>query len=246
MGVWVKSVLKNRGRRKSTDRNRLNLNNSGTSLVSVMVAVAAMAGLVVLGNKTIIHGSEMSATADSRQNLVSVFENLRLMAQGPELCSSVLKAGSTVITLNGATDIPSLTIGSEVYKPETKGNLTIDSIQLVDEAALPNSHDKNGVDRGHRRVRLEMKGSLAGSKAYQFTKTFRMDVLVDGGNQVVDCYQGQENPKVACETLGGTYKYTPTPSCDMSNRFGLQSVTCPVNKCVVGFDVNNVPVCGDI
>lgn len=221
-------------------------NRRGVSLVSMMIATAAMAGLFVVANQTLIQSSEMSASADQRQGLVSQFENIRLMAQGLDLCTQVMAAGNLVIVPGGAVDVPSLTIGTHVLRPETRENLTIDTLRLVDEVALPNAYDSGGVLRGHRRVRLEMAGQLAAKKNYAFRKSFRMDVLVDGGNKVIDCYRGQNSPKVACETLGGTFSNSPAPGCDMANRFGLQSVTCPANKCVVGFDSNNVPVCGDI
>lgn len=218
---------------------------SGGTFISVIIAGFLIVLLTFLAVHVYSRTMNSYSFEQSRQSLINKFEKIRLATVSRESCSQIMTNSPVSISTGATSSMPSLNIGSEVINLGISGSLNVTQINLIGESDLPDTFDSTNQLRRHKRVRLEISGTLtAGGQSLNFDRFFSFDVLTDNSNGVVGCYRGQNSEKVACEVMGGVFNGL-AGTCAMPNQ-GPTTGTCSSGQCIIGFSNSNEVVCGGL
>lgn len=218
------------------------LNNSGFSLVEIMIAAAALAGLAVVGMKLsgMLTKSNTKASFDSEVSLA--INEINAILSDPAKCSATLSGRNAVSTTSGITNINgnkfySLESGSPVaVRGYGNANIVIASYALNATAAEVASNNSK------LSINFQNKNILKGTSGQTIiSKKINLFVNVDATNKITNCRSlSTSSTDIWTRGSGSTIFYS---SGNVGINNNAPATTLDVGGGIKAGDQNQVTVC---
>jgi len=204
--------------------HRNSINNSGMSLIEVMIA--AVIGMIVLYGISVMMTFNMrtSKSIQLSMDFNQLSSTIQQIINNPTACKDVFSkfnftaptGGSLPRPITGAVLSPLELNGAIIAKINADdGGLKVTKLEFDNlKDVLPSLGNNN---RYLVNLHLEATKSIGGKAAVGAQNSwqdFMMTLVVNPGNQIVECYS-TSTAEQNCIDMGGTYSASSIPKCRM-------------------------------